>query len=396
ASVSSNRSDNGVQQAPKGYSHPDPSMSRERPLISLGDLPLPPPPSYAAAHDDEEEERDAPPKRWFHYMPLLVVVVLLLAPHPSVLIVLVNYHLRLLQSTGWFAVHIAVIYTLYFLAFSSLIAILARDPGPVSADKEHDSGVEDNGLDLTEALLAAHDDDMDSPGKWCRKCWAPKPPRTHHCSTCGRCILKMDHHCAWLGNICLGHRTYTSFLHFLTCIVAIAAYIAGVNIRALYFAFANPLTIDETTPVHSIMLSFAGIVIVMVIGPFLLYHCYLVTTNQTTLESLSPFLLLRQIPPLPDHPGDRRKLSNPPLEHELSYKQRRLVREAHGHIRQYDVGWRDNWRQIIGWDRPWDLANRILVGGGGKGDGRSFPRNPRADEMLTRLASDLIDVDRDR
>lgn len=34
---------------------------------------------------------------------------------------------------------------------------------------------------------------------------------------------------------------------------------------------------DETTPIHSLMLSFAGIVIMMVIGPFLLYHCYLVT-----------------------------------------------------------------------------------------------------------------------
>lgn len=29
----------------------------------------------------------------------------------------------------------------------------------------------------------------------CRKCNAPKPPRSHHCSICGVCILKMDHHC---------------------------------------------------------------------------------------------------------------------------------------------------------------------------------------------------------
>ena len=141
-----------------------------------------------------------------------------------------------------------------------------------------------------------------------------------------------------------------------------------------------------------------------------------IRTNQTTLESLTPFLLLRQIPPLPDHPTDGRKLSNPPLEHELSYQQRRLVREAHGYIRQYDVGWRDNWRQIVGWDRPWGWVCRILVGGGGcvtfeldpflilgpddvihrKGDGRTFPRNPRADEMLARLASDIVDVDKDR
>jgi palmitoyltransferase len=27
--------------------------------------------------------------------------------------------------------------------------------------------------------------------RWCRKCWAPKPERAHHCSECNRCVLKM-------------------------------------------------------------------------------------------------------------------------------------------------------------------------------------------------------------
>lgn len=29
----------------------------------------------------------------------------------------------------------------------------------------------------------------------CEKCGQLKPPRTHHCSLCRTCILKMDHHC---------------------------------------------------------------------------------------------------------------------------------------------------------------------------------------------------------
>lgn len=31
--------------------------------------------------------------------------------------------------------------------------------------------------------------------KYCRRCKAYKPQRAHHCSICGRCIVKMDHHC---------------------------------------------------------------------------------------------------------------------------------------------------------------------------------------------------------
>ncbi|KAF8840814.1 hypothetical protein BDN67DRAFT_967989 [Paxillus ammoniavirescens] len=32
----------------------------------------------------------------------------------------------------------------------------------------------------------------------CQQSW--KPPRAHHCSTCGVCRVNYDHHCPWLGN----------------------------------------------------------------------------------------------------------------------------------------------------------------------------------------------------
>ena len=31
--------------------------------------------------------------------------------------------------------------------------------------------------------------------RYCKKCAAYKPPRTHHCRRCGHCVLRMDHHC---------------------------------------------------------------------------------------------------------------------------------------------------------------------------------------------------------
>lgn len=50
--------------------------------------------------------------------------------------------------------------------------------------------------------------------RFCRKCTAWKPERCHHCSVCGRCVLKMDHHCVWVAN-CVGAYNYKFFLLFL-------------------------------------------------------------------------------------------------------------------------------------------------------------------------------------
>ncbi|CUS11048.1 unnamed protein product [Tuber aestivum] len=50
--------------------------------------------------------------------------------------------------------------------------------------------------------------------KWCRKCNAYKPPRCHHCKTCGVCVVRMDHHCPWTNN-CVGWRNFPHFLKFL-------------------------------------------------------------------------------------------------------------------------------------------------------------------------------------
>jgi hypothetical protein len=50
--------------------------------------------------------------------------------------------------------------------------------------------------------------------RFCFSCKALKPDRCHHCSVCRKCVLKMDHHCPWVGN-CVGWHNYKFFILFL-------------------------------------------------------------------------------------------------------------------------------------------------------------------------------------
>ena len=84
------------------------------------------------------------------------------------------------------------------------------------------------------------------------------------------------------------------------------------------------------------------------------------STNQTTLESNAPFMILRYLPPLPQ---TGHSLSDPPLEPELSYNQRNLVKNAHRHILLYDIGFRKNWAQVFGWKRKYGWLYRLWCGG---------------------------------
>ena len=151
----------------------------------------------------------------------LVMFLMLLAPHPSWLIILIHHHLLTLRSYGWFVTHLLTSYTLVFLACTSLIVCLARDPGPISSPQDIQDDNEESSF--TEALMAPIADDFNTPEKWCKKCWATKPERAHHCSICRRCVLKMganlpywytrifvltslgkvDHHCQWMANKCI-------------------------------------------------------------------------------------------------------------------------------------------------------------------------------------------------
>ena len=143
-----------------------------------------------------------------------VLLILMFAPQYSILIMLVSYYLNTNKSPFIFVTHLAVVYLFTFLACCSLLVCVVRDPGAIRvgeagphSNTREETEEENEETDMMDALRMApssrprtgkgvgkpeaFDDDFNAPRKWCRKCWAPKPERTHHCSACGRCVLKM-------------------------------------------------------------------------------------------------------------------------------------------------------------------------------------------------------------
>jgi len=122
----------------------------------------------------------------------------------------VTYDMVCTPSAGW-----AVAFNLLNgLALWSYLATSFTDPGSPatpewqawSASRPKQEPVERSEDERTRTRGWA-------PGEvsWCRVCKCERPERAHHCSHCGVCILRMDHHCPWIGG-CVGWRNHKYFL----------------------------------------------------------------------------------------------------------------------------------------------------------------------------------------
>jgi len=125
--------------------------------------------------------------------------------------------------------------------------------------------------------------------QFCFKCNRVKPPRCHHCSTCKRCVLRMDHHCPWIGN-CVGFENHKYFVLFL-----LYSTLACFQ-EALCFSFAISFGIgyvEETLKTGYLLGVILPSSICIGVGGLFLFHMYLISKNLSTIEvnyfSKNPF-----------------------------------------------------------------------------------------------------------
>lgn len=119
----------------------------------------------------------------------------------------------------------------------------------------------------------------------CGQCQTFKPPMSHHCRICNRCISRMDHHCPWMNN-CVGGNNLKHFLLFLIYTWTCAAYaltLFGWN----YFFCAS-----EDCTFHSIVVHLVRIMTILCVGAFLFTSsmlmnvCYGLMTGIGTIDRL--------------------------------------------------------------------------------------------------------------
>lgn len=124
--------------------------------------------------------------------------------------------------------------------------------------------------------------------KQCEHCQYYKPPRVSHCSTCGTCIYKLDHHCMWTQN-CIGYRNQRSF--YLFCLYMTLGLLqfwqstfktfGSIYSTCRFFSYFEP-----GVYILWLITCFSALFVGIMIVALCISHSMMILTNFTTLTGM--------------------------------------------------------------------------------------------------------------
>ncbi|KAL8152719.1 hypothetical protein V2J09_010479 [Rumex salicifolius] len=208
-------------------------------------------------------------------LPVLVVTFAIGYIYFASVFVFIDKWFGLWSSPGLF--HAVAFTAIAAVCVFTYVTAVVTDPGQVPPSFVPD--VEDSSAPIQEIKRKGGD------LRYCQKCSQYKPPRTHHCRVCKRCILRMDHHCIWINN-CVGHANYKVFFIFVLYAVIACIYSLVLLLGSIIY---DPTKDDEHTPEGSSSTIYVTSVLLLTpltIAVSILFgwHISLVLRNKTTIE----------------------------------------------------------------------------------------------------------------
>lgn len=155
--------------------------------------------------------------------------------------------------------------------------------GRIITEVEYPISPED--IEMLRSLLVVERKQKNGKLRECLTCRMYKPDRSHHCRICGRCVLRMDHHCPWIAN-CVGWNNYKYFLLMLFYALLETGFVLGAMLPRFVHVFRPVVDVGYFFRMDlPVFFAYSlSIFLFSCLLAFFIFHIYLVLHAMTTIE----------------------------------------------------------------------------------------------------------------